>query len=133
MNEIINQADEHIPAPSADGIKQRQEKSRKTHARVAEITALRTENRKVFRMDDGSEQAVFYPNAVHAKDDATGEFVESDTTLVVEDDGKHYRNLQGNFRARFSNDPVDNELFSTTTAPFTSMISSLSATAWKPT
>ena len=44
------------------------------NARVGEILALRGSNRKVYRMQDGSEQAVFYPEAVHVFNKATETF-----------------------------------------------------------
>ena len=40
----------------------------KQAVRVNEILELRQSNRKVFRMSDGTEQAVFYPNPVHVFD-----------------------------------------------------------------
>ena len=80
--------------------------------RVNEIRAYRETNKKVFSMSDGSEQAVFYPGAVHVSNEESGEYEETDSTLVVEEDGKHYHNRKGHFKARFSCDEESDELFS---------------------
>ena len=47
---------------------------------LGEITELREEDCKVFAMSDGTLQAVFYPNAVHAFDQQTGTFEEANST-----------------------------------------------------
>ena len=80
--------------------------------RIGEILALRTENRKVFRMSDGSEQAVYYPETVHVFDEDTNTFDEADHTLIAEEDGKHFVSAQNHFRASFSREEENDELFS---------------------
>ena len=79
---------------------------------VNEIPELREECRKVFRMSDGSEQAVFYPQAVHTLDEQSRQFVEVDNTLVEEEDRLHFRNGKNRFVARFSKNESSDELFS---------------------
>ena len=88
-----------------------EEKARKCE-KVSEILELRSENKKVFRMSDGTEQAEFYPNAVHLLDEETGEYIEPDNTLELEADGKHYRNKKGRFAAKFNREENSDELFS---------------------
>ncbi len=88
-----------------------EEKARKCE-KVSEILELRGENKKVFRMSDGTEQAEFYPNAVHLLDEETGEYIEPDNTLELEADGKHYRNKKGRFAAKFNREENSDELFS---------------------
>ena len=39
--------------------------------RIEEVPELRDSNLKVFRMNDGTEQAVFSPSAIHVFDDET--------------------------------------------------------------
>ena len=79
--------------------------------RVSEILNLRERNRKVFRMSDGSEQAVFYSETVHVFDEDTNTFDDVDNTLAEEDD-RHYVNGKNHFIARFSRKEEDDELFS---------------------
>ena len=84
----------------------------KTKFQVNEIRELRTETGKVFRMSDGTEQAVFYPDAVHVYDETTAAFEEVDNSLVEEEDHRYYRNGRNRFVARFSREEDTDELFS---------------------
>ncbi|MBQ9121742.1 MAG: RHS repeat protein, partial [Clostridia bacterium] len=86
----------------------REEKPRRVH----EIRQRRGIDRKVFRMSDGTEQAVFYPEPIHARDPETGLLEEVDNTLCEEEDHLHFKNRRGDFTARFSNDEETGELFS---------------------
>ena len=52
--------------------KQPKEKEPKTKRRVGEILELRRENQKVYKMSDGTEQAVFFPETVNFFDKETG-------------------------------------------------------------
>ena len=79
---------------------------------VRELIEQRGENRKVFRLDDGTQQAVFYPAAVHVFNEETHIFDEVDNTILEEDDGRHYHNRRGGFEARFSREEENDELFS---------------------
>ncbi|MBR4016260.1 MAG: RHS repeat protein, partial [Oscillospiraceae bacterium] len=79
---------------------------------VGEALDLREENRKVFYMSDGSEQAVFYPETVHVFDGDTNTFEDVDNALMEEEDGKHYVNGKNRFRARFSREEENDVLFS---------------------
>ena len=88
------------------------EKSPEEIQQESEVRGLRTDNRKVFRMRDGTEQAVFYSKSVHMLDDETDEYIELDTTLILEEDKLHYHNAKGGFKARFSCEEENDELFS---------------------
>ena len=77
-----------------------------------EIREMREENKKIFRMSDGSEKMVFYPEAIHVYDEKTGSFEDIDNSIVEEDDGRHLRNVKGNFVARFSKETENDEIFS---------------------
>ena len=80
--------------------------------RVREILDLRDRNRKVFQMSDGSEQAVFYSETVHVFDEETNTFEDVDNTLLEEEDGRHIVNGKNCFKARFSAEEENDELFS---------------------
>lgn len=70
--------------------------------RVGEIESLSTAHRKVFRMDDGSEQAVFSPVTM----------TNADTPWELDANGKRYRKQIGSLRAAFSCNETSDELFS---------------------
>ena len=80
--------------------------------RCGEVVGLRTADRKVFDMSDGTEQAVFYSGAVHVFDGAADAFVDADTGFVCESDGRHYAGGGDRFRVRFSTGEENSELFS---------------------
>ena len=80
--------------------------------RCAEVVGLRTADRKVFDMSDGTEQAVFYSGAVHVFDGAADAFVDADAGFVCESDGRHYAGGGDRFRVRFSAGEENSELFS---------------------
>ncbi len=84
----------------------------KQAVRVNEILELRQSNRKVFRMSDGTEQAVFYPNPVHVFDKNTNTFDDADDSFVEEKDGRHFVSGKNHFKARFSCEEENDELFS---------------------
>ncbi|MBR5223344.1 MAG: RHS repeat protein, partial [Clostridia bacterium] len=77
-----------------------------------EIVDLRKGNRKVYRMADGTEQAVIYSKAVHAFNEETKEFDEVDNTLVEDGEHKHLINSKNGFIAKFSQEETNDELFS---------------------
>ena len=70
--------------------------------RVGEIESLSTAHRKVFRMDDGSEQAVFSPVTM----------TNADTPWELDANGKRYRKQIGSLRAAFSCNDANHEMFS---------------------
>ena len=80
-------------------------------ARVHELRELRKENLKVFKLSDGTEQAVFYSNPVHAFDNEMQSFEEMNDT-VGEEDGRHLVCKKGHFVAKFSKECDNDELFS---------------------
>ena len=79
--------------------------------RLAEIPALRGKDRKVYRMSDGSEQAVFSPAFNTTLDDEERHTSDAQPTIVEDEDGKHYTCAGKHFRAKFSRGDND-ELFS---------------------
>ncbi len=80
--------------------------------KVSEIPELRSEICKVFRMSDGTEQAVYYPETVHVLDDDTNTYDDVDNTLAPEEDGRHFVSGKNHFTARFSRENENDELFS---------------------
>ena len=74
--------------------------------RLGEIVSMKKKNRRVYRMSDGTLQAVY---RFSAPQDAVDEI---DEVPVEEADGKHYRQRRPNFTARFSRDEENDELFS---------------------
>ena len=77
-----------------------------------EIPELRGKNRKVFRMSDGTEQAVFAATDLHVFDEQTQSYQEIDTTLREGDDGNYYTSGKNSFLAKFSREEGSDELFS---------------------
>ncbi len=77
--------------------------------RVNEIPTLRGENSRVFRMSDGTEQAVFYAEPIHVFDDETQCFETADT--VFADNTKAFVGRKSRFTAEFSKDASNDELF----------------------
>lgn len=80
--------------------------------RCGEVVGLRTADRKVFDMSDGTEQAVFYSGAIHVFDSEADAFVDADAGFVCENDGRHYAGGGDRFRVRFSAGEENSELFS---------------------
>lgn len=84
----------------------------KKNVRVGEIIELRESNRKVYRMSDGTEQAVFYPETVHVFNEGTKTFDDVDNTFAEGEDGRYYVSGKNHFTAKFSNETENDELFS---------------------
>ena len=55
---------------------------------IGEIIEMRDVDRKVFRMSDGTEQAIFFPEPVYVRNEETGAFEDADNSLTEEEDGK---------------------------------------------
>ena len=72
--------------------------------RLGEIVSMKKKNRRVYRMSDGTLQAVY---RFSAPQDAVDEI---DEVPVEEADGKHYRQRRPHFTARFSRDEENDEL-----------------------
>lgn len=83
--------------------------------RSGEILELRDTNRKVFSMSDGTEQAVFYPEAVHVFNEDSGTFDDVDNTVAPAEDGKHFVGGKNHFKVHFSREEDSDELFSVET------------------
>ena len=98
------EASEEPPVLADDAEPKPKRKARPT--RIGEISALAEKNRHVYRMSDGTLEAVYTaPSAEYDPD-------EVDDEPISEDDGKHYRQRRPNFTARFSRDEENDELFS---------------------
>ena len=67
--------------------------TKKAPFEIDEISNLRKANKKVFRMSDGYEKAVFYPETLHVFDSNTKNFEKVDNSLIEEEDGQHIRNV----------------------------------------
>jgi len=88
------------------------EPAEKTPFRIDEIPELRNENRKVYRMSDGTQQAAYYPDAIHVYNAETNFFDDLDTSLVEEENGRYFSNSRCQFKARFNREEDSDELFS---------------------
>ena len=87
------------------------QKKEKAAVREGEIKELRLENRKVFRMSDGSEQAVFYPEPIHTYDAKTRAYEDIEDTIIESEDKKSFTVGKNRFKASFSNDEESDGLF----------------------
>ena len=96
MDKKRTDAVENVPASMSAKVQT------KRACRVGEIESLRTAHRKVFRMDDGSEQAVFSPTTT----------ANADTPWELDANGKQYRKQIGSLRAAFSCNDANHEMFS---------------------
>lgn len=81
-------------------------------SRLEEIPEQRDVCRKVFRLADGTEQAVFSPAPIHVFDDETQTFEDMESTVTADDDGKHFTCGGNRFIARFSAEEDTDEIFS---------------------
>ena len=106
MDKHVNDVAEDLSMSKAAGSKP------KRPSRVSEIEALRTENRKVFCMDDGTQQAIFYPGMIHTPSVNANDQSYKENSLELDTDGKHFSNRRGRFNASFNCDSNSNELFS---------------------
>ena len=80
--------------------------------RIEEIPEQRGNNYKVFRMNDGTEQAVFSPTAIHVFDDETRTFEDVDSTLAEDEDGRHFTCGKNHFLTKFSREEDNDDIFS---------------------
>lgn len=84
----------------------------KKFKRIEEIPEQRGNNVKVFRMNDGTEQAVFSPSAIHVFDDETRTFEDVESTLTPDEDGRHFTCGKNHFVAKFSREEDNDDIFS---------------------
>ena len=91
---------------------QETEKEIKKSVCVKEITELRGENKKVFKMSDGTEQAVFFASPIHAFDDETHTFKEESDTICEDEEARHLVCKKNRFLAKFSQEEENDEIFS---------------------
>ena len=80
--------------------------------RIEEIPEQRGNNVKVFRMNDGSEQAVFSSSAIHVFDNETHTFEDVENSLTEDDDGRHFTCGKNRFVAKFSSEEDNDDIFS---------------------
>ncbi len=88
------------------------EKEIKKSVCVKEIVELRGENKKVFKMSDGTEQAVFFASPIHAFDDETHTFKEENDTICEDEEARHLVCKKNRFLAKFSQEEENDEIFS---------------------
>ena len=88
------------------------EKEFKNSVCVKEITELRGENKKVFKMSDGTEQAVFFASPIHAFDDETHTFKDESDTICEDEEARHLVCKKNRFLAKFSQEEENDEIFS---------------------
>ncbi len=79
--------------------------------KIEEIPEKRGTNFKVFRMSDGTEQAVFSPFDIHVFDDETHTFEDIESILTEDEDGRHFTCGKNRFVAKFSREDNNDELF----------------------
>lgn len=80
--------------------------------RIEEIPEQRGDNVKVFRMNDGTEQAVFSPSAIHVFVDETRTFEDVESTFIEDEDGRHFTCGKNHFVAKFSREEDSDDIFS---------------------
>ena len=57
--------------------------------RVAEIPAYRNTVREAYRLDDGTEVAIFYPQAIRSYDEEKQRFEPVEKTITDAEEGAH--------------------------------------------
>ncbi len=98
--------------PETDATKKADLTLAKKEEEAYEIKELREANRKIFKMKDGSEKAVFYASDVHVFDDKTHSF-ENDNSKFKKVRGKKQLCCKKNsFTAKFNTDENEDEIFS---------------------
>ena len=119
--EIVSASESDLKEKSSDievkplDIHKHQDKDKnkaKKRTRVKEIKELREENKKVFKMSDGTERAVFYSAPVHELNEDTQSYEEDKAVLCEETDGRHFACKKKQFTAKFSKEDCNDELFS---------------------
>ena len=78
---------------------------------VKEKKSMRGENRKIYRMSDGSERAVFYGAPIHELDVETGSYEEAKNDITADPDGKHAHGENHSFKVEFNCEKDNDELF----------------------
>lgn len=78
---------------------------------VKEKKSMRGENRKIYRMSDGSERAVFYGAPIHELDEETGSYEEAKNDITADPDGKHAHGENRSFKVEFNCEKDNDELF----------------------
>ena len=107
------QADENADA-SAEALPDKKKPSagkKKAPAIREEIFELRETNKKVYRLKNNMQQAVFYASAVHAFDREQQAYVESPGILASSEDGHRFTCDKKDFVASFNREENSDELF----------------------
>ena len=94
--------------PSSDNTSRKSKKPE----RLEEIIEKRGNNLKVFRMNDGTEQAVFSSSPIHVFDDESRTFEKIENTFTEDNDGRHFIGGKNNFIAKFSREDNNDDIFS---------------------
>ena len=107
---VISGINEIVSAPET------KEKQKPVHLsdskKELEIPEMRTANSKVFQLEDGSYQEVFYAEDIHFLNDENGKYEELDNTFTEDESGRYYKNGRNRFNAKFSSEENSDELFS---------------------
>ena len=78
---------------------------------VAEIPAYRNTVRDAYRLDDGTEVAIFYPQAIRSYDEEKQRFEPVEKTITAAADGAHFMGDKNGFGVRFNKEAESDELF----------------------
>ncbi len=78
---------------------------------VKEKKNMRGKNRKIYRMSDGSERAVFYGASIHELNEETGCYEEAGNAITADSDGKHAHGENRLLKVDFNCAKDNDELF----------------------
>ncbi|MBO5856891.1 MAG: hypothetical protein J6Q87_01430, partial [Clostridia bacterium] len=90
--------------------KRKKRKDRNNDRVVGEITTLRKGNSKSYELSNGIRRTEYYPAEIHCFNDDTQNFEETDLS-IYEDEGDYFTSGKHNFKAKFSRNASDDELF----------------------
>ena len=69
---------------------------------VKEKKNMREKNRKIYRMSDGSERAVFYAASVHELNEENGSYEEPENSITEESGGEYAHGENRLFKVDFN-------------------------------
>ena len=101
--EVITLSDDNESKSPEEPPSDNTSRKSKKPERLEEIIEKRGNNLKVFRMNDGTEQAVFSSSPIHVFDDESRTFEKIENTFTEDNDGRHFIGGKNNFIAKFYN------------------------------
>ena len=110
--EIITLSDDNESKDFDEASSNNTSRKSKKPERLEEIIEKRGNNLKVFRMNDGTEQAVFSSSPIHVFDDESRTFEKIENTFTEDNDGRHFIGGKNNFIAKFSREDNNDDIFS---------------------